>query len=118
VGRQKASQEASSEKRAIAEGLGGKLDKGPPKRGRPKRYSDNNAGDDLATAYRWAIQRLLEKKSFRQIEKESGVSFNTVRDQIHSLVKKLPDPYWRTDFQSTVRALLAASGSPVKDSEI
>ena len=88
----------------------------PSKRGRPERYSDDNAGNNLATAYRWAIQHLLEKTPFRQIEKENGVLFSTVRNQIRALIKKLPDPkLLASQFQPTVRALLAASGSLLKE---
>ena len=91
----------------------------PSKGGRPKRYSDNNAGDGLATAYRWLIQYCSpEKKSLRQIGEESGVAFNTVRDQIRSLVelfKKTPLKLLPRQFQPAVRELLAAYDERIRE---
>jgi hypothetical protein len=91
----------------------------PSKGGRPKRYSDKNAGDRLATAYMWLIQYCSpEKKSLRQIGEKSDVPFNTVRDQIASLVqefKKLNLELLADDFQPVVRDLLAAYDERIRE---
>jgi hypothetical protein len=91
----------------------------PSKGGRPKRYSDKNAGDRLATAYMWLIQYCSpEKKSLRQIGEKSGVPFNTVRDQIASLVqefKKLNLELLADGFQPVVRHLLAAYDEKIRE---
>ncbi len=86
-----------------------------PKRGRPEAFLDNDA---LFVAYRWTVQRGYGK-SFRQIKKDDGVAYSTVRDAVLSLLKTRPAPNLvAARFQPTMQLFDDLARSLLKESEL
>lgn len=70
--------------------------------------------ESLKRSYSWAVEYYLGEKSLRDIAKENGVHFTSVRERIDFIIEKLPDPELSgSRFRRAIQLLLnAASEAP------